>query len=168
MDDLVRAMQDRAKKQLGLNHTMQEIFTRHFKLREEDKADVGYMAYGLMAVDVAVILVNMFQSVKQDRGALNIVRDLTFTLNANKFWQNSAPVLVPLLQASTNAASDALFAQADRATNEAYQQDDALLMGARAMPLEMFPMIAFLLGGAQLMQECSLALKRELAPYFLS
>lgn len=169
MDDLMKAMQDRATKQTDLNERLTEIFMRHFKLREEDGPDAPYAAYGLMGVDVALILSNMFLSIKHDRGALNIVRDLTFTLNANKVWQNGSAVLVPLIQAATNAQTDALFLKAERLNaSDNYQLDDALITLGRTLPLEIFPILAFLIGGPQLMQECSLPLKRELAPYFLS
>lgn len=168
MDNLQQAMQERAAKQVDLNERLTEIFVRHFKLRKEDDRDAPYMAFGMEAVAAALILANMFLSVKHDRGTLNVVRDMTLTLNANKFWQQAQPILIPIMQAATNAQTDALFLQAERKGNDNYQLDDNFIIGGRVMALELFPMIAFMLGGPQLMQECSLALKRELAPYFLS
>lgn len=168
MDSLVKAMQERAQKQVNLNEHMREVFAEAFKLGEKYEKDAAYQAYGWMAVDVAVSMFNMFQSAKHDKGVMGVMHTLTFSLNANKFWQNSAPVLVPLMQAALNAMTDSIFLQAERATNDAYQHDENLIIGARAMPLEIFPMIAFMLDGPQLMSECSLSLKRDLAPYFLS
>lgn len=168
MDSLVEAMRQAATKQTQLNEQLNEIFVRHFKLRPEDKKDVGYLTYGTMAVDAAVVIANIFLNIKHNRGSLNILRDLTFTLNGNKFWQQAQPVLIPVMQAAVNAQTDALFLQAETVENTDYHRDNDFIIGGRVLPLEIFPMIAFMLDGPQLMQECSIALKRELAPYFLS
>lgn len=170
MIELTEQVREQITKSVDLDERLRDIFMRHYGLveSEDNKPDPAYMAYGLMGVEVAVSMARMFIAMRRDKGTLHVMQQLTYVLNGNKFWQNTAHSLVPLMQAAINARTDELFLETERATGTAYQQDDALILSARGLALEAFPLIGFFIGGPQVMAQSSIAIKRELAPYLMS
>lgn len=166
MESIDQAIRESARKAADLDDRLTDIFKEHFGLNNED-ADVGYMAYGMLAVDVAVRLANMFISLKRDKGLLRVMCDLTYQLNTNEFWQKNATVLLPVMHVCLNTHQDGLTLILDRESRNEYSSNDALIAASRAAPLEIFPVIAYLVGGPTLMLTASLPLKRDLAPYFI-
>lgn len=166
MNDIEQAILKAAKETADLDNKLTEIFTRHFKLHDGQPAD--YMAYGLLAVDIAVRLANLFLSIKKDKGVHRVACDLTYQMNTNIFWQKNASVLLPVIHVCLNTFSDGMQLIAERMVNSEYASGDTLIAASRAAPLEIFPIIAYLLNGPELMVSASLPLKRELAPYFLN
>lgn len=166
MDDIEQAMLEAGKKANDVNSRLTEIFTEHFDLNNKDN-DPGYTAYGFLAVDIAVRLANLFLAIKQDKGVHRVACDLTFQLATNEFWQKNAAVLMPIVHVCLNTHTDGVAMLVERTQRNEYSSYDALISASRAAPLEIFPVIAYLLGGPVLMQRVSLPLKRELAPYFL-
>ena len=170
MSDIERVMREAAGKSATLRERLTEIFMEHYGLNvtTENTPDAGYMAYGTLAVDVAVRLANVFLAVKADKGVWTVACDLSFQLSTNEFWQKNAAVLVPIMHVCLNTHNDGVMLQVERETRNEYSSHDALISASRAAPLEIFPVIAYLLGGPALMLSASLPLKRDLAPYFLS
>lgn len=173
MNDQLSAAIGRAASNIAVADTAwEEIFMRHFQLegKKDDPAHVALMAYGLPAVDVAKRLMNMFVAMRnpQSGRSYSAICDLTYQLNTNIFWQKNASMLLPVIHVILNTHRDGVAMQVDRATREEYAQGDTLLAASRAAPLEIFPIIAYGLGGPELMLSASLPLKQELAPYILS
>lgn len=170
--DIDAAIGKAASNVAAADTAWEEIFMRYFELtdRGKDPQDAGLMAYGLAAVDVAKRMMNLFVAIKNPASnrTYSAICDLTYELNTNIFWQKNANVLMPLMHAGLNTHRDSIALQVDRARREEYAQGDTLLAACRAMPLEIFPVIAYLLGGSKLMLASSLGLKTELAPYLLS
>ena len=172
MSDIDAAIGKAAANVAMTDNAWEEIFLRHFGLSDKgkDPEDAGLMAYGLSAVDVAKRLMNLFVAIKNPNSnrAYTAICDLTFQLNTNVFWQKNASVLMPILHVTLNTHRDGVALQLERAKREEYAQGDTLLAASRAAPLEIFPVIAYLFGGPDLMLSASLPLKQELAPYLLS
>lgn len=172
-NDIDRVMQEAARHSTELHVRLENIFLNAFNLVEkegakpEERLEVGYKAYGLAAVDVAVRLAKLFIAVKQDKGVHSVACDLTYNLNTNDFWAKNASVLLPVMHIALNAHTDGVLLLAEREKRNEYSSSDALISAARAAPLELFPLVAYCLGGPPLMTSTSLRLKQELAPYFL-
>lgn len=155
---------------VSLHQSLEDIFMEEFGLtvqKGEEGFDAGYNAWGMLAVDVSIRLAKMFIGLRNNSGMYEAICDLTYQLNTNDFWQKNAAILVPLMHAALNAHRDGALLMADRASREEYSSSDALISAARAAPLEIFPVIAYAVGGPQLMAAKSLVLKQRLAPYFL-
>lgn len=166
MNNIEQAILKSAKETVDLDTRLREIFETHFKLGPEQPSD--YMAYGMLAVDIAIRLANVFISIKKDKGVYRVACDLTYQMNTNMFWQKNASVLLPVMHVCLNTFSDGMQLIAERLTAAEYASGDILISASRAAPLEIFPIIAYLLGGPELMASASLPMKRDLAPYFLS
>jgi hypothetical protein len=168
--DIDQAVVSAATQQADLDSRLQEIFMRNFGLMEKEGVaiEAGYKAYGLLAVDIAVRLTNMFIAVKTDKGVYRVACDLSYQMATNEFWAKNASVLMPIMHVCLNTHRDGVMMLADRVKHNEYSSNDALISASRAAPLEIFPVIAYLLGGPVLMVSASLPLKRDLAPYFLS
>lgn len=158
---------------LSVDEKLRGLFMEHYGLNVTDpddkKSAVGYKAYGLMAVDVAMRLANVFMAINNPKAprTFQAICDLTYQLNTNDFWHKNASILLPLMHAALNAHRDVIvFNKAREELNE-YSMLDALSAAGRAAPLEIFPVIAYCLGGGALMQECSASLKQALAPYLM-
>lgn len=167
LSNIEQTIREAAKKATDLDSALQDIFMRYLGLDDASKPDVGYKAYGMLAVDVAVRLANMFISLKRDKGLHRVMCDLTFQLNTNEFWQKNATVLLPIMHVCLNTHTDGVMMALDRERNNEYSTNDTLIAASRAAPLELFPVIAYLVGGPSLMLASSLGMKRDLAPYLL-
>lgn len=144
-----------------------EIFIKHFNIDKEKPA--GHNAYALAAVEVAVSLANIFLSLKnpQEHRHYRALCDTTYHLNTNVFWEKNASVLLPIMHVCLNTYRDATELKLEREQNKDYTSNDILIAGSMAAPLEIFPVIAYLIGGPSLMVSASLGLKKNLVPYFL-
>lgn len=151
-----------------LDNALTEIFIRHFNIHKD--APAGHNAYGMMAVEVALSLANVFLAIKnpQEHRSYRAICDTTYHLNTNEFWQKNASVLLPIMHVCLNTYRDGVELKVERAQRGEYSTNDALISAATAAPLELFPVIAYLIGGPSLMVSASLPLKKDLAPYFLS
>lgn len=170
--DLEEAIRKAASVSVSVDERIKQILVQHFELPQEGATDVpnpGYVAYGYMAVDVGIRLANMFLAIKNpgDPRTFRAICDLTYQLESNQFWSKNAGFLTPMIHVALNAHSDAVALLADRSIRNEYSTNDALIAAGRAAPLELFPMLAYLVGGPKLMATRSLQLKLDLAPYFL-
>ncbi len=151
-----------------VDENLKEIFIRH--LNANGDVDAGYKAYALMAVEVCLALSNVFLAIKnpKDHRTYRAICDLTFQLNTNDFWQKNANVLLPVVHICLNTYRDGASLMAERTARNEYSMFDTLISASRAAPLELFPLVAYLVGGPILMVSASLPLKHDLAPYFLT
>lgn len=158
-------------QQASIDNALRAIFAKHFELDSEKmEQNPGHKAYAGYAVEVAVALANLILAIrKPDSGrSFRAISDLTYTLNANEFWLKNAPVLVPVLTTVLNAHKDHMDMLMRRAELSEYASYDKLMSAASSAPLELFSMMLYLVGGPLLMAAASLALKEDLAPYFLN
>lgn len=172
-NDIEEVIKKAASDRVSQDEALTKIFMQCFGLPteqppQEKVAEAGFYAYGMLAVDVAVRLANLFLSIKRNTGAHQIACDLTYQLATNEFWAKNANVIMPVVHVCLNAHTDGTLLLVERTLREEYSSYDALLSCARALPLEIFPLIAYLLGGPKLQREASLPLKQALAPYFLA
>lgn len=173
MSDIEETIRKAASTNMSVDDRLKEIFVKHFGLEVREGAEnnptAGYVAYGYMAVDVSVRLANVFLAIKNPLEHRNYraICDLAFELNNNDFWIKNAGFITPMLHVCLNTFRDGVALLAERNQRGEYSSSDALISASRAAPLELFPMIAYLLGGPKLMATVSLELKRDLAPYFL-
>lgn len=173
MNDIIAGAQAAARANNNIDARLEEIFIKHFGLESvegEEPKEAGYMAYGMMAVDVAMRIANVFLAIKNptEHRTYRAICDLTYELGVNEFWRKNANVINPIMHVCTNTYRDGVELLLRRAQRDEYSSYDALISASRAAPLEIFPVIAYLLGGPKLMVSSSLALKLELAPYFIS
>lgn len=171
-DKIDAAVRFAAEQRTSLDAKLQEIFMRNYGItkeneKEKSEQDPGYMAWGMYAVDVSMRIARAFLSIKNNTGAYETMCDFTYQLATNEFWQKNANVIMPLIHMALNTHRDGVFLLAERARRNEYSSYDALISASRAAPLEIFPVIAYLVGGPALMANASLALKTELAPFFL-
>lgn len=158
-------------QQHSIDTTLRAIFTEHFELDSEKmEQNPGHKAYAGYAVEVAVSLANLILAVRRPESgrSFRAISDLTYALNANEFWLKNAPVLVPVLTTVLNAHKDHMDMIMRRAELSEYAGYDKLMSAASGAPLELFAMMLYLVGGPLLMASSSLALKEDLAPYFLN
>jgi hypothetical protein len=161
------------KKNNEIDGAITEILMRNLGLivaEGETKPDVGLMAWGTMAVEVGLALANLFLAIKNpdQHRTYRAICDLTYQLASNDFWQKNAAVLMPVVHSALNAYRDSASLLLERESRGEYSSNDALIAGARTAPLELFPLIAYLVGGPKLMVSASIPLKTELGPYFLN
>lgn len=171
MSEIEEAIRKATNTSMSVDDRLQDIFKAAFIPKGEEgiPPNPGQIAYGYMAVDVAVRLANVFLAIKNpgEHRHFRAICDLTFELNANDFWIKNAGFLTPMLHVCLNTYRDGVTLLAERTLRGEYSSSDALISASRAAPLEIFPMIAYLVGGPQLMATVSLRLKLDLAPYFL-
>lgn len=150
----------------NLQKSLEDIFLEEFGLIDE-KQDAGYKAWATLGVDVSVRLARMFIGLKNNTGLYETMCDLIYQLSTNDLWQKNASILIPVMHTALNAYRDGVALTTDRVARDEYSSSDALISAARVAPLEIFPVIAYIVGGPQLMTAKSLVLKQRLAPYFL-
>lgn len=154
-----------------IDDRLNAIFRQHYKC-EEDKDTgpdtTGYMAWALLAVDVSVRIANVFLAIKnpKEHRTYRAVCDLTYQLNTNEFWAKNASVILPAMHVALNTYRDGVDFELRRRELGEYSTYDSLIAASRSAPLEIFPLIAYLVGGPMLMQSESAPLKLALAPYF--
>lgn len=170
MSEIERAISEAGRRSAELTNRLNEIFCEAYGVAktEDGKDAVGYQAWALLGVDVAIRMAKMFLAIKNNAGVYDVVCDLTYQLSTNEFWQKNANVIMPAIHVALNAHRDGVLLLAERANRNEYSSSDALISAARAAPLEIFPLIGYLIGGPTLQLESSLKLKHELSPYFLS
>ena len=169
--DFSALIQETVRKNGSVDDALREIFIKHYKAEPTTtQQEPGYMAYALMAVDVSLRLANMFLAIKnpESKRTYRMACDLTFELATNEFWKRNATAITPTLHVCLNTYRDGAALLMERQERDEYSSMDALISASRAAPLELFPVIAYLVGGPELMASASLPLKRDLAPYFIS
>lgn len=161
------AIKQVAEANATIDDRLQSIFIEHFGIDKD--APAGHNAYALQAVEVAVSLANIFLSLRRpdEHRHYRALCDTTYHLNTNDFWQRNAAVILPVMHVCLNTYRDGAELVLERTAKGEYSSNDALIAASRAAPLEIFPVIAYLIGGPKLMYTASLPLKRALAPYFL-
>ena len=171
MNDIEEAIKAAASKTVSLDEALRNIFIERFGLQvtEGEVTNAGFMAYGMLAVDTATRIANIFLSLQsaQKVRSYSAICDLSFGLTNNDFWNKNAVFLMPVITMALNAHRDGVELLAERQQRNEYSSRDALVAACRAMPLEVFVMVAYCLGGPALMASASLGLKNDLAPYFL-
>lgn len=172
--DFSALIQETVRRNASVDDVLREIFIKHYRANPESPTaqsqEPGYIAYALMAVDVSVRLANMFLAIKnpESRRTYRMACDLTYELATNEFWKRNATAITPTLHVCLNTYRDGATLLMERQERDEYSSMDALISASRAAPLELFPVIAYLVGGPELMASASLPLKRDLAPYFIS
>lgn len=171
MSDLAKTLQEELQKQTETDDNIRKILMKHMELEDPNKKDnnPGYYAWGLQAVETGVALANLILSIKNpgsNRG-FRAISDLTYTLNANDFWNKNSPVLVPVLTVILNAHKDWVDMTVRRKELAEYAVYDKMISGTQAICLELFSMLLYLTGGPLLINTVSLELKIDLAPYFV-
>lgn len=159
-----------AETQLAIDEEIRAILIKEYGLLDEKNKGGPYEAVGLLAVDVAIRLMNVLRSMRFPDAKLGYrtVLDLTIGLNSNAFWQKNATVLVPLLHIAVQAQADYAFLLLDKATNRQSGMFDKVRIESELVGLELFVMIGYLLGGQELMTNSSIKIKSELEPYLVS
>jgi hypothetical protein len=170
---LDRIVRNAAEQRVTQDEILQNIFLKHYgviheQTKEKDAQDPGYLAWAMYAVDVSMHIARAFLNVKRNSGTYESLCAFTYQLATNDFWQKNASVLMPLIHMALNTHRDGVMLTAERETRGEYSTYDALISASRAAPLEIFPVIAYLIGGPTLMVNTSLQLKLDLAPYFLN
>lgn len=166
--DSVSAM---IRKQYTEDDIFEMIFKRYFEVDgDKHKDNPGYMAWALSAVPVGIALANVLLAIKEPQSgrSFRAMCDLTYQLGANDFWTKNAPVLVPILTVCLNASKDVAGMMVEREKYREYAMHDKLICGMVVMPMEIFSMLLYLVGGPVLMATSSLPMKIDLAPYFVS
>lgn len=170
MTDFVAELQESIKKQQKQDEALEAIFKKYLELdTDKHKENPGYLAWATSALPCCVALANVLLAIKypESHRSFRAIQDLTFQLGANDFWSKNAPVLVPLLTVAINSHKDYVGMVVEKSTWQEYSTYDKLISGAQCVPLELFSMILYLVGGPLLMATSSLPLKIALAPYFL-
>lgn len=121
----------------------------------------------LMGADLGVKFFNVFYSLRNPNSGLGyrVVMDLTVNLNGNPLWVKHGTVFMPILHAALQAQSDYALLSVEKANSPNITKDDDIRAECKLAPLEIFVMLAFIVGGQELMQIAAMQLKRRLAPY---
>lgn len=167
MNDLGQTVAEALEKTASTNDRLKSIFTKYFEAESKEQADnAGHMAYALAAVDVAMKLANIVIAIRDPKSnrTYSAVCDLTYGLSTNIFWQRNNAVLTPLLHSMLNSHRDMVELLTIRSTRDNGQQYDALIAAGRAAVLDIFPVMAYFVGGPELMQRVSLPMKFDLLP----
>lgn len=162
---------EQVQKIVEIDSRLTDIFKQHYRCNEEKDSGpetAGYMAWALLAVDVSIRIANVFLAIKnpKEHRTYRAVCDLTYQLNTNEFWAKNASVILPTMHVALNTYRDGVDFEMRRRELGEYSSYDSLIATSRCAPLEIFPLIAYLVGGPMLMQSESAALKLALAPYF--
>lgn len=159
-----------AAVQLEIDDRLRTIFMEQYGLMREEN-DPGYKAWGLMGVEVAMCLANVFLLLKDAKTpgrAFKAVCDLSYVMNTNEFWVKNAGIILPVVHMALNAHRDHMLLAVDRQERDQYALHDGLMYAAMYAPLEVFTVIAYCLGGPALQANISTTLKLALQPYFRS
>lgn len=170
MNALQQDMETTTSHVVEIENEITGILQKEFRLTPEDgtRQNDDYNAVGYMAIDVCLRLMNVLRNLKAPGTGLGYkaTMDLSIGLNGNAFWARHASILMPLLHISLQAHAD--YVQLTLAkTNTAGRNTlhDAIISESQLVGLEIFSMIAYLLGGAELMSTASLNLKKQLFCY---
>lgn len=172
MTDLMQAVAASAKGNAEVDNQIQQILIEQFginNMEDKDTQTAGYKAYALEAVQVGVAIANMVMALRNPAShrTYQAFCDLTYNLNTNTFWNKNASVILPILHVWLNTYRDGATFIEERIRRNEYSSHDALIAGSRVAPLEVFPVLAYLVGGPPLMLRASAALKVQLAPFLV-
>ncbi len=157
-----------ARETAEVNNSLEEILVDVFGLNDKD-APIGQKAYSGLAIDVGMKLANMFIAIKNPKShrTYTMACDLTYGLSLNDFWIKNASVLMPGIHIALNAYRDKAALQLETQVEGTYSEHDVLITGARCAPLEVFSLLLFCAGGADLMVVKSIELKQRLKPFLV-
>lgn len=170
---------EEAKKILGIQVQQDEyirvILAQHLNIKyhqelaNEGKENAGYLAYATYAIEVGVKLANLILAVKkpETHRSFRALSDLTFELSSNEFWNRNSQVLMPLVMVIMSSHRDTVALQMEKLESGEYGMYDKLITGGAVVPLEIFSVLLYLVGGAELMVTSSLPLKIDLANILL-
>lgn len=170
MSSLQETVSNTLKAQANVDDQLRAIFMKHFEVESETADnDAGRKSWALYAVDTAMAIANVLLAIKKPESGrgFRAISDLIYTLNANEFWNRNSPVLVPVLTVILSSHTDYLSLIVERSKMQEYAVYDKLISSAKIVPLEIFSMILYLVGGPMMMAASSLPLKLDLAPYIV-
>lgn len=159
------------KQQTTQDEAFDAILKKHFEIDgDKNKDNPGYMAWAAAAVPVGIAFANLILAVNNPESgrSFRAMCDLTYNLGANDFWSKNAAVLVPILTVVLNSHKDGMALLVEQDNYKEYALYDKLISGTRVMPLEIFSMLLYLVGGPVLMAAASVPLKLDLAPYLVN
>lgn len=161
--------------QVQQDEMLRKIFAEHFELPTNEEVEgrpdkIGQRAWTLMAIEVALSCANMVIAMNRPESGRSFrsIQDLLYVLNSNDFWVKNGPVLVPVMAMACNAHKDGVAFKLDAIKNQEYTIYDKLTSATTLVPLEIFSMLLYLVGGPMLMATRSMQLKLALAPYLVS
>lgn len=168
MNDIDEKVRSASKSIAQIDKDLYDIFYRHYTTGDDTEINVGVKAGIQLACHVSIAIVNIFRAIRkpEEHRTYRAICDLTFGLNTNGFWTTNAGVLMPLLHSALNTYRDGVELELDTYNKGEYSVNDNLATASRLAPLEIFPVIAYLIGGPPLMLAASIPLKQDLAPYF--
>jgi len=120
-----------------------------------------------VAVDCALRLYNVLMNVRKP-GAGRTHRatmDLAVGLNGNPFWTKYGSALLPILHIALQAQADYAILSVEKDESPNITVYDGIRTESKLIGIELFTMIAFCLGGHELLAIKSLELKKKLSPY---
>lgn len=164
--NLEKTIREATAARLDLQIELEKVFIEAFGINDKNN-DVGYTAWATAGADVAVRVARMFIGLRRNTGLYETMCDLIFQLNTNDFWQKNASVIIPAMHIALNAHNDYVMLTAERTMRDEYAINDSLITAAKLAPLDIFPVIAYMVGGSPLMLAQSTKLKQRLAPYFV-
>lgn len=168
MNNIDETIRNASKTHAKVDEELYGIFRRHYTGGDDSNIDAARMSGIELACHMSVALCNIFLAIRrpEERRTYRAVCDLTFGLNTNGFWVANAGVIMPVVHAALNTYRDGVELTLDTYNKGEYGVNDALATASRLAPLEIFPLIAYLIGGPPLMLATSIPLKQDLAPYF--
>lgn len=164
-NELEEKIRNATKNAAHTDAELYKIFLKHYTSENTAaEANAGIQ----LACQMSVAIMNVFLAIRRpdEHRTYRAICDLTFGLNTNGFWVNNAGVIMPLIHSALNTYRDGVQLTLDIGDGDEYGVNDALAAASRLAPLEIFPVIAYLIGGPPLMLAASIPLKQDLAPYF--
>jgi hypothetical protein len=130
-----------------------------------DNAD--YNSVVVVAIDCALRLYNVLMNIRRPGEGRNhrATMDLAVGLNGNLFWNKHGAVLMPIFHLALQAQADYAMLSVEKDAEPNITVFDGIRAESKLIGLEIFTMIAFLLGGHELLALKSVEIKKKLAPY---
>lgn len=153
-----------ARKLLQVEEEVSQILTKEFALETENE---GYKVAAILAIQVCLKLLNVLRAVKNPDAGLGakMAMDLTVSLNSNSFWKIHGATLMPLLHVALHAQLEYAVLSIQKQDDNRRSSYDDLIVECKYVGLEMFSMVAFCLGGEDLLLRASMNIKKQLSPY---
>jgi hypothetical protein len=120
-----------------------------------------------VAIDCALRLYNVLMNVRRPGEGRNhrAIMDLAVGLNGNLFWNKHGATLMPIFHLTLQAQADYAMLSVEKDAEPNVTVFDGIRAESKLIGIELFTMIAFLLGGHELLAMKSLEIKKKLAPY---
>lgn len=120
-----------------------------------------------VAIDCALRLYNVIMNVRRPGEGRNhrATMDLAVGLNGNLFWNKHGATLMPIFHLALQAQADYAMLSVEKDAEPNVTVFDGIRAESKLIGIELFTMIAFLLGGHELLAMKSLDIKKRLAPY---